>query len=45
VFQISDSNELQITSTGALSAMTPAAYAIALYITANLCPNPLQPST
>jgi hypothetical protein len=41
VFHISGSNELQITCTGALSVITPAAYAIALSITANLCPNPL----
>lgn len=41
VFHISGSNELQITCAGAQSVMTPAAYAIALTITANLCPNPL----
>lgn len=41
VFHISGSNELQITCTAALSVMTPAAYATALSITANLCPNPL----
>lgn len=41
VFHISGSNELQITCTGALSVTTPATYATALSITANLCPNPL----
>jgi len=41
VFHISGSNEQQITCTAALSVTTPAAYAIALSITANLRPNPL----
>lgn len=41
VIHISGSNELQITRTSVLLVKTPAAYAIALSITANLCSNPL----